>query len=231
LEPLEGEIIHTLLKKFVGVALAATAVAAAATLSAGVAHAGPRAIIGGGSGIIIDGQFECTITTVGHDAAGRLVGITAGHCGNAGSRVLAEADTDAGQIGTFVYSNHDLDYAVIQFDPAAVIPVNRVGKVTITQTGPPAQFPDVVCKEGRTTGNTCGVTWGDPFGSFTETWTQLCVVEGDSGAPVVIGTTLVGMVNAYLAVACVGPEVGTNFASILGDLNHRGSAGSGYRPI
>lgn len=188
-------------------------------------------MIGGGSGIIIDGQFECTVTTVGHDAAGHLVGFTAGHCGNAGSRVIAEADTDAGQIGQFVYSNHDLDYAVIEFDPKRVIPVNRVGSTTITQVGAPATFPQLLCKEGRTTGSTCGWAWGNLFDEPNQTWTQLCVIEGDSGAPVVIGTTLVGMVNAYLMVACIGPEVGTTMASIMRDINHRGAAGAGYRPI
>ena len=52
-------------------------------LGAGAAHAqaGP-AVLGGGSGIIIDNQFECTLTTIGNDGAGRLVGLTAGHCGN-----------------------------------------------------------------------------------------------------------------------------------------------------
>ncbi|MGY2063763.1 serine protease, partial [Nocardia gipuzkoensis] len=63
------------------------------------------------------------------------------------------------------------------------------------------------------------------------TWSQMCVVEGDSGAPVVVGTTLVGMVNAYLAVACFGPEVGTNMDIITADMNARGDVGAGYRPI
>jgi hypothetical protein len=213
------------------VAAAVVTLACAATLSGGPAQAAPRAVIGGGSGIIIDGQFECTVTTIGHDAAGRLIGLTAGHCGNRGSRVMAEADPDAGQIGTFLYSNHDLDYAVIQFDPGKVVPVNRVDHVTITHLGLPAAFPQVVCKEGRTTGNTCGVAWGDVFGTNTEMWTQLCVVEGDSGAPVVAGTTLVGMVNAYLVAACVGPEVGTTITAITADINARRLPGAGFRPI
>ena len=41
--------------------------------------------MGGGSGIIIDNQLVCTLTTIGHDNGGRLVGITAGHCGGPGS--------------------------------------------------------------------------------------------------------------------------------------------------
>ncbi|WP_194825240.1 S1 family peptidase [Nocardia sp. XZ_19_231] len=204
----------------------------AALLGTGAANAqaGPP-VIGGGSGIVIDNAFECTVTTVGYDGAGRLVGLTAGHCGDAGATVSAEVDRGYGEIGRFVYSNSELDYAVIEFTPGRIIPVNRIGNVTITGVGGPAQFPTIVCKEGRTTGNTCGITWGDVFATNTETWSQMCVVEGDSGAPVVVGSTLVGMVNAYLALACVGPEVGTNMNSIMDDINARGGVGSGYRPI
>ncbi|MBF6296078.1 S1 family peptidase [Nocardia amamiensis] len=221
--------------KLAKVANAAFAVALGAALlgtGAGAANAQPGLpVVGGGSGIIIDNQFECTVTTVGHDNAGRLVGLTAGHCGDPGSQVYAESDRGAGVIGRFTYSNHDLDYAVIQFEPGKMVPVNRIGNVTITGIGAPASFPQIVCKEGRTTGNTCGIAWGDVFRTNVETWSQMCVVEGDSGAPVVVGTTLVGMVNAYLAIACFGPEVGTNMSAIMGDLNARGGVGAGYIPI
>ncbi|MCX4096489.1 S1 family peptidase [Nocardia sp. alder85J] len=221
----------TKLARVVRTACAAALGAALLGTGPGVAHADPGGpVIGGGSGIIIDNQFECTVTTIGHDHTGRLVGLTAGHCGDAGAQVWAEQARGAGVIGKFVYSNHDLDYAVIQFDPDRITPVNRVGNVTITGLGAPAQFPAVVCKEGRTTGNTCGIAWGDIF-QTDETWTQMCVVEGDSGAPVVVGTTLVGMVNAYLAMACFGPEVGTNTTAIFNDLNARGGIGAGYSPI
>ncbi|MFI1915765.1 serine protease [Nocardia sp. NPDC020380] len=220
-----------MIRKFAGV-VGAFAVLSTALLGAGTANADPApAVIGGGSGIIIDDMFECTVTTVGYDGAGRLVGLTAGHCGDPGAKVWAEKDRGAGQIGTFVYSDHDLDYAIIQFDPSRIIPVNHIGNVTITGLGGPPGFPMIVCKEGRTTGNTCGISWGDVFDTSVETWSQMCVVEGDSGAPVVVGTTLVGMVNAYLAVACFGPEVGTNMSSIMNDINSRGSIGAGYHPI
>lgn len=86
-------------------------------------------------------------------------------------------------------------------------------------------------QKGRTTGNTCGVAWGDVFGTNSETWTQMCVLEGDSGAPVVVGSTLVGMVNAYLAVGCFGPEVGTTMSVIMNDINRRGDVGAGFLPI
>lgn len=221
--------------KLAKAANAVLAVALGAALlgtGAGTAVADPGApVIGGGSGIIVDNMYECTVTTVGHDSAGRLVGLTAGHCGEAGAQVYSEIDPGAGEIGRFVYSNPTLDYAVIQFQPGAITPVNRVGNVTITGIGGPAQFPMIVCKEGRTTGNTCGLAYGDIFGTNVETWAQMCVVEGDSGAPVVVGTTLVGMVNAYLALACFGPEVGTNMSTIMDDLNRRGDVGAGFMPI
>ncbi|WP_420750126.1 serine protease [Rhodococcus sp. O3] len=202
---------------------------------AGVATAVPGGVpLGGGSGITLgDGTtdiFDCTLTTIGYDAAGRLVGFTAAHCGGPGATVKSERNMGAGVLGRVVAGNEALDYAVIQFDPGRVDPVNRVGNVTITGVGAPPQFPNLACKEGRTTGNTCGLVWGDVFES-QETWTQVCVVEGDSGAPLVVGTTLVAMVNAYLAAPCIGPEVGTNMSAILADVNARGGAGSGFRPI
>ncbi|WP_067532613.1 peptidase S1 family protein [Nocardia crassostreae] len=220
-----------MIRKLAGVAGAFALALSAVALSAGTANAEPTAVIGGGSGIIIDDMYECTVTTIGHDNAGRLVGLTAGHCGDPGARVYAEAARGTGEIGKFVYSNHELDYAVIQFDPDKVVPVNRIGNVTITGLGGPPGFPMIVCKEDRTTGNTCGLSWGDVFGSGIETWSQMCVVEGDSGAPVVVGSTLVGMVNAYLAIACFGPEVGTNMSTIMDNINARGGIGAGYYPI
>ncbi|MFD0361441.1 S1 family peptidase [Nocardia sp. GCM10030253] len=221
--------------KFIEVANAGFAFVSVAALvgtASGAATAAPVApAVGGGSGIIIDNQFQCTVTTVGHDAAGRLVGLTAGHCGNPGSQVVAEANPNYGVVGRFVYSDKNLDYGIIQFDQGRITPVNQVGTVTITEIGAPAQFPMVVCKKGRTTGNTCGVAWGDVFGTNSETWTQMCVLEGDSGAPVVVGSTLVGMVNAYLAIGCFGPEVGTTMSVIMNNMNARGDVGAGFLPI
>ncbi|MFQ6394399.1 serine protease [Nocardia sp. KC 131] len=211
---------------------AVVSVAALVGTGSGAATAAPAApAVGGGSGIIVDNRAQCTVTTVGHDVAGRLVGLTAGHCGELGSQVIAEANPNYGVVGRFVYSDHELDYGIIQFDQGRIAPVNRVGTFTITEIGAPAQFPTVVCKKGRTTGNTCGVAWGDIFRTNNETWTQMCVLEGDSGAPVVVGTTLVGMVNAYLAVGCFGPEVGTTMSAIMNDINARGDVGAGFLPV
>ena len=211
-------------------AVVAATIGLLGTVAVGVATAAPPVVMGGGTGIIVNDELVCSLTTIGHDNSGRLVGLTAGHCGAVGASVVAETSQDSGVVGRFVVSNPALDYAVIQFDPGKVTPVNRVGSVTITGIGAPAGFPQVACKEGRTTGNTCGIVYGDLLGTG-ETWTQTCVVEGDSGAPVVVGTTLVAMVNAYLVASCVGPEVGTNISSIVADMNATGGYGAGYRPI
>ncbi|MEV0333794.1 serine protease [Nocardia sp. NPDC050717] len=199
--------------------------------SAGTANAAAPVTLGGGSGIVFDGGATCTLTTIGYDGAGQLVGFTAAHCAEAGTGVAAEADQEAGNVGTVAFVNSDLDYAVIGFDAGLVHPVNRVGSTSITGIGLPAQFPVVACKEGRTTGQTCGLVYGDVFGGATWTLTQICVAVGDSGGPVVVGSTLVAIVNGYLAVPCLGPHVGANFTRIMDDVNARGGPGVGFHPI
>ncbi|MGV9818131.1 serine protease [Nocardia xishanensis] len=211
------------------VALAAGVMPAGAQV--GIAHAADPAVLGGGSGIIVADQGVCTLTTIGHDAAGRLVGLTAGHCSAAGDSITADANRDAGVVGAFAYTNADMDYAVIEFDADRVVPVNRVGNTTITDLGGPAQFPDIACKQGYTTGQTCGLAYGDVFQTNNWAWTQICVLPGDSGAPVVVGTTLVGMVNGYLYVPCLGPQLGGNMAAIIDDIDARGGVGAGFHPI
>ncbi|MFD4357953.1 serine protease [Nocardia sp. NPDC058518] len=197
----------------------------------GTAQAAAPVTLGGGSGIIFDDGSTCTLTTIGFDGSGQLVGFTAGHCAVAGAGVSAEADQEAGSVGTVAFTSTDLDYAVIRFDAGLVNPVNYVGSTSITGVGLPAQFPAVACKEGRTTGQTCGLVYGDVFGGANWTLTQICVIVGDSGAPVVVGSTLVAIVNGYVAVPCIGPQVGANFTRILDDVNSRGGAGVGFHPI
>ncbi|MEU6184892.1 serine protease [Nocardia sp. NPDC047038] len=220
----------TKFRKLVGAA-AAFAALTAPFGAPGTAQAATPSVLGGGSGIVVGGQNICTLTTIGRDSGGRLVGFTAGHCGGANAAIVAENDRDAGTLGTIVYANNDMDYAVIEFDPGKVTPVNQVGGTTITGLGGPARFPDTVCKEGRTTGRTCGPAYGDMLTGGNSTWSQTCVAEGDSGAPLVVGTTLVGMVNGYLAVPCLGPELGADITAVVADVNARGGAGSGFQPI
>lgn len=195
---------------------------------AGEAQAAEKVRIGGGSPILIlqggNSASACTVTTVGRPTSGvhkgKLIALTAGHCGKPGQRVLSEPQQNRGVIGKFVYSASDLDIAVIELDETKVQPVRSVGGVTIRKIDTtPVQFPTVVCKEGRTTGHTCGIVWGSDNMSHIS---QMCVIEGDSGAPVVVGDRLVGMVNAYYFVSCIGPETGTSMGPIMHRLSQRG---------
>lgn len=211
--------------------LAVCAVLATAALlltGIGTASAAPAKVtLGGGSGILIlkggNSASACTLTTIGYDNKGALYGLTAGHCGEGGQRVISENQQNRGELGRITFSNHKLDYAIISFDQSKVAPTRTVGGVTIrgVQTTPP-NFGTIMCKEGRTTGNSCGVTW---FSNGTEHISQICVVEGDSGSPVVVGDRLIGIVNAYYFVGCIGPETGTNIKPVLNDLPKRGVNG------
>lgn len=193
-------------------------------IGAAPAAAAPTVAIGGGSSILVlKGGNEanaCTVTTIGRDGSGALVGLTAGHCGDPGNGVLAEEHQDAGSIATVVFKNAGMDYSVLRFDESKVRPTNSVGGLRITgiRTEAP-RFGEIACKMGRTTGRTCGIVWTTLDGSHLS---QICVAQGDSGAPVVVDGRLVGMVNAFYHLSCVGPETGGNIATILGDADSNG---------
>lgn len=174
------------------------------------------------------GRVVCTLTAIGHDRHRRLVGFTAGHCGDRGAAVAA-ADRAARRVGRVEYSSRAMNYAVIVFDPTVVAPTVGVGGVAAV--GEPARPGETVCKYGHATGTTCGIAWGDLAGSGDQSWTQLCVADADSGAPVVRGGALIGMVNAYLISECAGPEVGTDMAAVLRDLDARHAVGAGFRLV
>ncbi|MDZ4235412.1 MAG: serine protease, partial [Dietzia sp.] len=114
------------------------------------AHADVPVTLGGGSGLVVDGETLCTLTAIGTDNRGSLIGFTSAHCGGPGAVVAAENAENAGVVGTMVAGNDGLDYAVIQFDPAKVNPVNSVNGFRIDGLGPDPKFGDVACKLGRT---------------------------------------------------------------------------------
>ncbi|MCH9668809.1 MAG: S1 family peptidase [Actinomycetia bacterium] len=207
---------------------------------AGTAHADAPVTLGGGSGIVVDGASFCTLTTIGTDNRGNLIGFTSAHCGGPGAVVAAEADRGAGVVGKMVAGNDNLDYAVIQFDPQKVIPVPVVEGFRIDGLGPDPVFGDVACKLGRSTGYSCGVTWGpgkDP-GTIVN---QACGGPGDSGAPVTVDNLLVGMIHGAFSEAlptCVlkfiplhTPAVTMSFNTQLADITAKGRPGSGFVPI
>lgn len=248
-------------------AAGATAVMGLAVLAAPAApsaHADDLHPIGGGTGIVQQVKQAsgggwtaetCTLTTVGYDGAGNLVGLTNAHCflDAAGNKVIGDkvyldttpAGTAAnpapagfdlsslaiGPIGTVTYistpNNYasggtpGLDYAVIKLDPTKVTPTQTVsspsGSTTITSIGPVPGFGTRMCKQGHRTGLTCGATLvRDKIWYTTLIWTW----AGDSGSPVVNGTTLTG--------SDWGLQHFTPITSILADMNAQGGVGAGF---
>ncbi|HVQ99988.1 MAG TPA: serine protease, partial [Mycobacterium sp.] len=115
-----------------------TALLACAGL-APAATADDKVPVGGGTPIVVDGDTFCTLTTIGTDNTGALVGFTSAHCGGPGATVAAEG-VSRGLVGTMVAGNDGLDYAVIRFDPAKVTPVANVGGFEIDGIGPDPAF-------------------------------------------------------------------------------------------
>jgi hypothetical protein len=182
----------------------------------------------------------CTLTTIGSDSAAELIGFTSAHCGGPGAQVAAEAATNRGVLGVMVGGNDNLDYAVIKFDPAKVVPVASYNGFVIAGVAADPTFGAIACKQGRTTGNSCGVTWGagQTPGSIVM---QVCGRPGDSGAPVTVNNLLVGMIHGAFSDAlpdCIvkyiplhTPAVVMSFSSILADVNAKNRPGAGFVPI
>jgi hypothetical protein len=196
--------------------------------------------LGGGSGIVVEGDTFCTLTAIGNDNRGNLIGFTSAHCGGPGERVAAEGAEAAGVLGTMVAGNDALDYAVIQFDPQKVQPVNNVKGFEIDGIGPDPVLGDIACKLGRTTGYSCGVTWGpgEQPGTIVN---QVCGQPGDSGAPVTVNNRLVGMIHGAFSEdlpTCVikyiplhTPAVTMSFSTQLADITAKNRPGSGFVPV
>ncbi len=195
--------------------------------------------MGGGAGIVVNGDTYCTLTTIGTDKTGALIGLTSAHCGGPGAVVASEEAVDRGTIGTMVAGNDNLDYAVIRFDPAKVQPLADWNGFVINGIGPDPVLGQVACKLGRTTGYSCGVTWGpgqDP-GTIVN---QVCGQPGDSGAPVTVDNKLVGMLHGAFTddlPTCVikfiplhTPAVTMSINAVLGDIDAKDRPGAGYIP-
>ncbi|MGW4351353.1 S1 family peptidase [Nocardia sp. NPDC004582] len=229
-------------------AAAAVTAVSSTLLFAGTADAAPVVTLGGGSGVYVEdlqdatSVSECTITAMGYDNKNQLVGLTAGHCGEVGARIAAEY-TRSGGIGVIAEKDEEMDWAIIVFNPERVIPTRQVAQSVINSVGAPPQIGENVCKNGRTTGFTCGPVWETKSTYFRS---QVCANHGDSGAPVLRGDQLVGMVVAGTDFRagpitvelplCTGggnlihePELSTNITAVLADIDHHGGAGAGFR--
>jgi hypothetical protein len=220
--------------------MAIAAAPAGLAFPAFAAAAADKVAIGGGAGIVIGGDTFCTLTTIGHDKQGNLIGFTSAHCGGPGAQVAAEGNQAAGSLGTMVTGNDNLDYAVIKFDPNRVVPVNNVNGFVIRGIGPDPAFGEIACKLGRTTGYSCGVTWG-PGEKPGTILNQVCGQPGDSGAPVTVDNRLVGMIHGAFSnelPTCVikyiplhTPAVTESINAVMADVNARGRPGSGFAPV
>lgn len=216
-------------------------------VTAGTASA--AAVLGGGSGIYVeqlddpDTIGECTLTAIGYDRENRLVGITAGHCGEIGARIAGEYSVRTGTVGIIAEKSAGNDWAVVLLDPERVSPTRQVAQSVINGIGGDAKLGDNVCKNGRTTGFTCGPVWETNDGYFRS---QVCADHGDSGAPVLLGDRVVGMLVAgsdFRAgpitidlAPCKGqgdlihqPEVSTNISLVLADIDRTNGVGAGFR--
>ncbi|RMI34897.1 chymotrypsin family serine protease [Nocardia stercoris] len=233
-----------------GTILVAALLTVTAVMGATSAAQPDRVEVGGGTGITflrghapddLSAAGSCTLTTIGYDAAGDLVGLTNAHCEYRGAeqwlgdRVLLESEVAAGGpqavIGTVDYisggnpivpgpNGAGLDYAVVRFDPAVVQPVATVGGTTIRAVGAPPLPGTPVCKQGATSGLTCGVELLT-VGPYLVT--TVPEIPGDSGSPVVVGDTLIG--NQWVWGG------GTSISAVLADLDRRGGVGAGFHPV
>ncbi len=96
---------------------------------------------GGGAGIVVNGgDTYCTLTSIGNDNTGALIGFTSAHCGGPGAQVASEDRPADGVIGTMVAGNDNLDYAVIRFDPDKVQPISNYKGFVIDGIGPDPVF-------------------------------------------------------------------------------------------
>lgn len=222
------------------VAVAAVFAAVTLVLTPAVVHAADPVPLGGGSGLVVNGGTFCTLTAIGNDNKGNLVGFTSAHCGGPGAEVAAEGAEASGPVGTMVAGNDILDYAVIAFDPAKVAPVDTVNGFRIDGLAADPKFGDIACKLGRTTGSSCGVTWG-PGQQPGTIVSQVCGQPGDSGAPVTVNNQLVGMIHGAFSEdlpTCVTqyvplhtPAVTMSMNAILADIVAKDRPGSGFVPV
>ncbi len=202
-----------------------------------------RALVGPGTPILVgdgDARNVCTLAAAGRDAGGRLIGLTAGHCGATGAPVRSMDAVEAGVIGTVQRVDATYDYAVLVLGGNAV-PTSTYGDTRVTSVGDLPKTGETACKQGVATGRTCGPTWvqGAPgSASDPHVSTQICAAPGDSGAPVFVGERLVGMIKgANSAPACVTPLQGPAFAPTIvtsvraqiDDMNLHGGPGGGFQ--
>jgi hypothetical protein len=202
-----------------------------------VAAADNKVPLGGGASIMVAGTY-CTLTTIGHDNAGELVGFTAASCGGPGAQVVAEGAQPSGPLGTVAAADDRLDYAVIKFDPTKGTPVAGFAGFAINGIGQDPGSGQPVCTQGGAAGFGCGkIMFGGPrpdiVAAGVPSWQP-----GDDGAPVTVDGQLVGLTRkGYTGLVGAGIPVPRThitfalFSAILGDVNAKGGPGAGFTPV
>lgn len=200
------------------------------------AQARGKSLYGPGTPLFVGPSTLCTLAVAGIDGQGRMVGITAGHCGGVGDAVASADSWEVGVSGTVVKVNPQLDYAVIEFGSNAEVTRSYNG-VTINALGGPIGNQQTLCKQGVASGWTCGPSW--QTGSVYNT-SQVCAMQGDSGSPLLIGDRFVGLISGGtlpvpewscrtpLQGSAHSPTSGPIADVILADLNASGGVGAGF---
>jgi hypothetical protein len=216
--------------------LVAAVLMLAPVLADPLAAAEDKLAFGGGAGIIVDGSY-CTLTTIGHDKTGALVGFTAAHCGGPGAQVVADGAEDRGPLGTVAAAGEHLDYAVITFDPAKVIPISNFDGFVINGIGPGNhEWHQPACKLGAATGYICTRIMSFPGPGPGMNFSGL-FQPGDDGGPVTSDDLLIAMIhNGWVTPGWPGnaDTPVTNlikFSAILDDVNTNGGPGAGFTPV
>lgn len=153
-------------------------------------------------------EVMCTVAAAGYGSHGNKYALTAGHCGEVGDAVKSADSWQVGPSGTITHVNKDLDFALIELGSNTEISRSYNGITLTSLGGAPVQPGGVVCKQGVASGHTCGVTLHD---WQTMNISQVCALQGDSGAPVMEGGRLIGILNGGMLpfnFSCVSPLQG-----------------------
>lgn len=152
-----------------------------------------KLLLGGGVGIVVNGDIMCILIIIGYDKNGDFIGFIFVYCGGLGVQIVVEGVENVGLVGIMVVGNDGLDYVVIKFDLVKVILVVVFNGFVINGIGLDLLFGQIVCKQGCIIGNLCGVIWGlgESLGIFVM---QVCGGLGDFGVLVIVDNLLVGMI-------------------------------------
>lgn len=169
-----------------------------------------KALYGPGTPLYVGEDAICTTTVAGYNDKGEKIAITAGHCGKVGDPVVSADTPQTGRSGTITHVNAALDYAVITLGPNAEVTRTYNGVTINRMGGAPLKPGQMVCKHGVASGSTCAMTISE---WDTRNVSQVCAMQGDSGAPLMEGDRLIGLINGGtmrppLDIACHTPLQG-----------------------